>query len=168
MFTCSGAAAQGPSAVRPMRAKLAEALVDGARVSPTLRMLVDELMASDVIVHVLNNSVHESDRVAGTTRFVNSVGGRRYVRVTVDEQLPHHNRIAILAHELQHAVEVVRAPWVVDRRSFGRLYQSLGVDSCVCRSGTCYETVDAQRIEARVLREVRAAASGTEVRTAER
>jgi hypothetical protein len=145
--------------VRTMPPVLAATLVEGARVSPTLRALLDELALSDVIVHIVGAPVHQSRRLAGTMRFVDTVGGRRYLRVTVDERLPHDVRTAILAHELQHAVEVARAAWVVDVRSFGLLYRHIGTPSCACDGSACYETIDAQRTEARVLREMRRAAT---------
>lgn len=151
--------AQEVAAVRVLPPVLAATLADSARQSPTLRALVDELALSDLIVHILGAPVYQSRRLAGTMHFVSTVGGRRYLRITVDEGLPRDVRAAILAHELQHAVEVARARWVVDVRSLGLLYERIGRRSCACRRGACYETVDAQRTEARVLMEMRRAAT---------
>jgi hypothetical protein len=75
--------------------------------------------------------------------------------LAVDETLPPAPRAALLGHELMHAVEVARSPWVTDQASFASLYRQIG--SRLDSSGglTEYETVAAQRAGAAVLAEIR-------------
>lgn len=146
-----------PSPVRVLPGILATTLEEGARASSTLRGLIDELQQSDLIVHVTGVPLRPNRRIAGTTRFISATGGHRYLRITVDERLPPLLRAAILAHELQHAVEVARTPRVLDVRSFAQLYRHIGRPTCACVNQTCYETTAARRTEAQVLFEMRRA-----------
>lgn len=148
-----------PSAVRVLPEVLAATLQEGTRFSSTLRALVDELEQSDLIVYVLGAPAHHRRRVAGTMQFVLAAGGRRYLRITVDERIPKDARIATLAHELQHAVEVARAPSVTDLRSFGQLYRQIGTRLCICVTQACYDTPEAKRTGERVLADLRDAAA---------
>ena len=50
----------------------------------------------------------------------------RYVRVTVRADLPMAENIALLGHELMHAVEVADASGVRDELSFHHHYESIG------------------------------------------
>jgi hypothetical protein len=116
--------------IRVLSPRLARTLSDAARRSPTLRTLVHELERSDLIVHVTGRPPFDSHgltrRLAGTMRYVTTTPTRRFLRITVDETLPPALCAAVLAHELWHAVEVARAPHVVDRTSFGALYRHIG------------------------------------------
>ena len=104
----------------------------------------------------------------GTLQFVVRAGGRRLLRITIDERLAADRRAAALAHELQHAAEIADATFVVDQASFAALYREIGHESGGDPHTNCFETPEAVRFGARVLSEFRAAASSArrEARTA--
>ena len=51
-----------------------------------------------------------SRATAGHISLLTASGGRRYLRVSLDRNLLGCERIAILAHELHHAVEIAESP----------------------------------------------------------
>jgi hypothetical protein len=65
-------------------------------------------------------------RVAGRLLFVSAAGGLRYVVVRLARLQSRAQQIAILAHELQHAVEIADTPAIVDGPSLAREYQRFG------------------------------------------
>ena len=72
-----------------------------------VRTLVAQLESSNVIVHIVPSSQMPGG-IGGTTQFVTSRGGYRYLRITLAADLGLRVRSAILGHELQHACEVAR------------------------------------------------------------
>lgn len=143
--------------VRVLSARVAETLEQGCAVSPTIRALMDELSQSDLIVHVVGMGVEPRRPYSGNLKFVQSAGGRRYLRIAIDERLPADHRAAILAHELQHAVEVARNGFVVDQATLAVLYKHIGYETGRDPDRRRYETDDARRIAALVLADLRTA-----------
>src|SRR5262249_56071864 len=92
-----------------VNAELRAALTVGTRVSPTLDRLVEEIEHSDLIVYVMFERARQR-AVAAHVGFMTAAGGRRYVHVALDPALQGPNLIGMLAHELQHAAEIARAP----------------------------------------------------------
>ena len=136
--------------VRPLDPVLSRILHESYQHSPTVRSLVDQLEQSDVIAHVVSRTRQTTH--AGTLHFVTAGHGVRFVRITIDSALPRRSRAAVLAHELQHAVEVAQATWVADEPSFARLYRTIGRASG--QGQMHYETAAAERIGARVFAEL--------------
>ena len=86
------------------------------------------------------------------------VGGRgewRYLRIAVDFQGAPNRVIALLAHELQHAVEVAQAPEARDGESLEKMFSHLAIPGC--GGSTCYETQASKDVEYAVGDELRAA-----------
>ena len=141
----------GAAAVpRPVDAWSDAVLTLARQRSALVRAMVSELEASNVIVHV------ESSRllpfgVGGVTRFVTSQGGYRYIRITLSIWLTPSDRVAILGHELQHAVELARAD-VSDRDGVRRLLQAEGY---TVRGEDFYETRAALLVEREIRGELR-------------
>src|ERR1051325_5279266 len=108
--------------------------------SAVVRTLIDTLDRSNVIVHI-QSSNELPIGIRGTTRFVVSRGGYRYLRITIREQLSKEMRVAILAHELQHANEIAGSP-ADTVMALRQLFQQCGM-----RDGNYFETRAAQRIE---------------------
>jgi hypothetical protein len=136
--------------VRPLQDRVREALDLSYASSPTVRRLVDELESSDVVVHLLARD--EGPGPQGTLRFVTAAPGARFVRVTVDTGLSDRELGALIGHELQHAVEVARAPWVRDQRSFAALYRRVGHPTN--RVARHYDTAEARLVAQRVFIEL--------------
>jgi hypothetical protein len=101
-------------------------LIDaGARESASLQALIRRLERSDVVVYVECDADLQS-RVAGRLLFVSSAGGLRYVVVRLARLRSRAQQIGILAHELQHAVEIADTPAIVDGPSLAREYRRFG------------------------------------------
>ncbi len=138
--------------VRALDASLLDLLIAGYQASPTIRDLVDRLDRSDVIVH-LERLTSPAPGIGGTLRFVGRAGGFRYVRIAIDTSRKPH-ALALLAHELQHALEVAGDPHAVDEASFEALYRRIGR---LCRRRTTrveFDTAAAQAVTQQVLDEV--------------
>jgi hypothetical protein len=153
------------SVIRIMNSTLAETLTELHEVSPTARAIVSELDRSDLVIHVMPLPPVRRRLFTGTTHFVTSVGGRRIVRVAVDQTLPDDRRAAALAHELYHALEVARATWVVDRDGFAKLYRSIGHKSGGDQHTECYETPAAVNAGLRARAEFRSAVAASRDRS---
>jgi hypothetical protein len=145
--------------VRTLDGHVADMLAIGYQRSATFRRLVDRLEDSDVIVHIERRAI-----VSGTAfmHFVTQAGGNRYLRVTLDTELAPDAAVPLLGHELQHAVEVARAPWVVDVASFGDLYRAIGHSSCEDPPRRCFDTTAAVDAGRRVRMELRHRAAATD------
>ena len=63
-------------------------------------------------------------------------------------------QIAVLGHELQHALEIGRAPQVVDLGTLRDFYRLTGVESCLDSRQECYDTPLAQSMGHMVYAEV--------------
>jgi hypothetical protein len=124
----------------------------GAADSQTFRDLLRALGESDLIVHV-----QPVDRLptAGQTYFVGATASVRYVRIEVVPSGSTNEMVALIGHELQHAVEIAHEPQIRDRRSLALFYRSIAGNSSAT---TDYDSVAARIIEDRVKREVAGAA----------
>ncbi len=137
--------------VRGLDPFAAAALERGQDRSQRFRELVQELNRSDVIVHVVTG-VGFTSGVAGTTRFVASLGGARYLRVDLASTLSFDWQVVILAHELQHACEVARSA-ASSSGDVRALYQDIG--KAVPGYSDVFETTDAVRTGEDVRQELR-------------
>jgi len=118
---------------RPLDPIAADAFDRAVARSARVRSLVATLEASNVIVHIESTRLMPAG-ISGTTRFVISRGGYRYVRISIDAELPRGTRAAILGHELQHACEVAESG-ADNSDEIRRLFEREGE-----RSGLFYET----------------------------
>jgi hypothetical protein len=139
--------------IRSSETELLGALAEGARVSPTLRRLVDRLEASDVVVYLMFDR-HSSPRTAGHLSLLTAVPGRRYLRVSIDRRNDGCRRLAILGHELQHAVEIAEAASVTSEATLAALYRRIGFRSGDARLD-CFDSVGAILAGRAVEKEVR-------------
>ena len=120
-----------PSRLRAVDAG-ADVLIDAAVTrSETVRQLVAELEASDLIVYVAADSNRLRPDVHGAMRFVGTgAGPDRILRIDVRRGDPGSTTafivaIATLAHELMHALEIAAAAHVVDAVSFELFYKDV-------------------------------------------
>lgn len=144
-------AAQGGELVRPMDPQAVQACDYGREASASFRALLAAFEAGHVVVHVVSGEVRVFG-TAGTTRLVGAAGDWRYLRITVDPDLPLDQRTAVLAHELQHAREIATAA-AVTQREVRRLYERIGQP--VNGSPDTFETREAMSAGTRVWRELR-------------
>jgi len=108
VLTSPPAAAAEKLTLRPLDPIAAEAFERAVSRSQRVRTLVATLESSNVIVHIETSRLLPAG-LGGTTRFVTSRGGYRYLRITIHADLPTEARAAILGHELQHACEVAES-----------------------------------------------------------
>ena len=122
------------------------ALIDaGLSRSATFRSLVSALDESDVIVYI-EPKVTRQNLGGYLAHQVVARGGYRYLHVAVETKGSDGRLIPLLAHELQHAVEVAQAPKAVDAKSLEDLFDGLSV-KFGCGGTTCSETQAAKDIE---------------------
>jgi hypothetical protein len=114
--------------IRTTDLRLRTLITDGVRGSPTFRALVDRLVASDVVVYLRSEEALPS-RADGRLAFIAAAGGYRYVVVRLRPMRSRAHQIALLGHELRHAVEIADAPLVVDTASLAREYERIGYAS---------------------------------------
>jgi hypothetical protein len=137
--------------IRSTDRRLRSLLEDGVRLSPTLRALVARLRASDVVVYLQCDGYHAPD---GRLTFLSSAGGYRYVVVRM-ARFPRLQQIAMMAHELQHAVEIADHPSIVDGPSLVREYQRIGYENPWNQlPGVAFDTQAAVRVGEQVLKEL--------------
>jgi hypothetical protein len=98
---------------------------EAVEISPSFRALVDRLVESDVIVYVMRDRSLPSQR-DGQINFITAAGGQRYLAVRVRFGLSPPRYAGIIAHELQHAVEIADAPGVVDDTTLAAEYERMG------------------------------------------
>jgi hypothetical protein len=120
----------------------------GASESQSFRDLLTRLSESDLIVHV---QLVDRLPVAGQTYFVTATASVRYVRIEVVPVKNTRDMVALIGHELQHAVEIADAPRIRDRQSLAQFYRLMSGNSS---STTEYDSADARLMEERVRREM--------------
>jgi hypothetical protein len=114
--------------IRSIDPDLLDDVMRGAGVSPTLQRLVDRLESSDVVVY-LTFDRGMAPNTAGRTTLMATVPGRRYLRISIDRRNFGCQRLAILGHELQHAVEIADAAAAIDQEGVASLYRTIGFRS---------------------------------------
>src|SRR3954454_5158043 len=99
------------------------ALLDaGISRSPLFRGLVAALDDSDVIVYIEPKLARQN--LGGYLRHhVVARGGYRYLRIVIEIQGSESRLIPVLAHELQHAIEIARSPAARDARQMQNVFE---------------------------------------------
>jgi hypothetical protein len=110
--------------LRPMDAQTRGLVQAGREQSPSFSALVDRLAATDVVVYV--TCARLRSHLDGELTFLSAAGGLRYVVVRLAPHLNRQRRIAILGHELQHALEIAERPEIVDSTTLARAYEQFG------------------------------------------
>jgi hypothetical protein len=129
-------------------------LRSGLQRSPTFRAIVDRLEASDLIVEVQCGRL-KSTLLAGSTVLLTAQPSVRYVLVEFACPRSEPSALAILGHELRHALEIASAPWVADELSLEKLYTQIGFLNCLQTGGFGdFETADALEAGERVHHEL--------------
>jgi hypothetical protein len=136
--------------VRATDPRAQEWISAGRSASRTFRTLLNRLSQSDLIVYV-----EIVDRIiggaAGHMYFVTATGSARYVRIEVVASGDFGGMVALVGHELQHAVEVADAPRVRDKSTLAMLYLGMSENGL---GRTSYDSIAARVTEERVKREL--------------
>ena len=136
--------------VRVRHAQLGPFLREAIEKSATTREMVATLDASDVIVYFELLPGMPATLPAGLS-YAGSGGRFRYLRIALNPANTRAQMIAMIGHELQHAVEIAAEPEVRSRRDLRTFYKRIGVSSGV---GTTWDTEAARHVGRRVAREV--------------
>lgn len=142
---------EGGRRIRPTDSRLADILQDGVLRSATLRGLVDHIEAGNVVVY-LESEQNMPGLLLGTLTWIGANNSLRFVRATIKVRPKSNALVASIAHELQHVVEVVNAPWVMDDRTLRALYAGIGNRTSV--SEEVWDTAAARWTTQQVLREL--------------
>jgi len=135
--------------IRAMDVPIRKLLKKGVRHSPSFAALVTRLQDSDVYVYV-ELVERLPGALEGRLMMLPTAHGHRYVRIQIALRGSPDDSVAVLGHELQHAVEVADALDVTDQAGMGRLYERIG-----SRSGEhIYDTIAAQEMGRTVRREL--------------
>ena len=111
--------------LRPVDAVARGVLEVGRERSELFHSLADRVDRSDVIVYIsTSNSLPNG--VDGRLQLVAVVSKVRYLLITIRRDLTADRLVAMLGHELMHAVEVAEDRAVVDNDSLRRLYARIG------------------------------------------
>lgn len=146
------AVAASPVRVRSANGRIRLALRHGSAHSERFRELLETLGASDVIVHIEDGRCQVLEP-AGCIQVAAAAKGARYLRIAVKAKASMLQLVPILAHELQHAVEIAEAPEVVDAATMQNYFGRIGQR----RTKGVYETTQAIDVAAEVLRQLQAA-----------
>ncbi len=118
--------------------------------SATFRELVANLASTDIIVYVQPRFL-STQTVAGGLQFVSVTPTARILRVVINLHVigtDHSGAIAMLGHELRHALEVADAPQVRSVAAFNEHYRRHQADT------DRYDTAAARRTEREVRSEL--------------
>ena len=165
MSSALAAERDGGPRLRPQDPRSVQALKEGAARSTTFRALVNRIEASDLIVYLAVTPTLKSS-LSGALTWMTRAGGFRYVRASISNELTFDQMIASVAHELQHAVEVVEDASVTDERSLVALYKRIGQPSRAA-GPSGWETLAAQRTGTQVRRELVATPTVVMARTSD-
>ena len=125
--------------VRATSPAITRLLARGYKRSPTLAAIITKLQHSDVFVYI-----EEVPRLPGALEgrlmMLPRAHDARYVRIQVALRGSPEDTIALIGHELQHALEVAEAPSVSDQGALERLYTRIGVSGGAHQ----YDTLAAQ------------------------
>ena len=127
--------------VRSTDRRIAELLQVGVDRSATFANLVRSINASDVIVYI-EAARALPNALAGRLLLLPMAAHQRYLRIQVRADLPSHDLIALIGHELRHALEIAEDPSVRDSPAMLSLYQRIGHPSAGALHS--YDTVAAQ------------------------
>jgi hypothetical protein len=121
MLVAEQGAGEAPSPPSPIRTELRDLAQLAARTyeqSATFRDLVATLKSTDVVVYLTYGECAEDANAC--LRFVSKAGPHRYLLVKLDPFRSPFEQPGLLAHELQHAVDIGQDAQIVDRPSFFR------------------------------------------------
>lgn len=129
-------------------------LTAGEAYAPAFRRALRQLEASDVVAYVRFDPRLRRP-VGGEISFVGATAGIRYVQIRLLLQDEVSHAIAILGHELTHAVEIALDPTIVDPRSMASAYLATALAVRVRAGKPIVDTGDARVAGDEVMRELR-------------
>ena len=139
--------------LKPADAEMRRLILEGHARSAVFRGLVDEIQRSNAVV-VVQFGLCANGRIRSCVSNVDGDVQRRHIRIKLNTTATDDRLIATIAHELQHAVEIVRDPDTVDVATTLLLYRRIGTRDCRTGLTDKCETEAALRIETLVNEEL--------------
>jgi hypothetical protein len=136
--------------VRTVDAHVTGLIEEGLKRSVTFGDLLAAVNASDVIVYIQRVD-RLAPTVAGQLMIVPVPNAQRYLRIQILRQLSPEQSIALIGHELRHALEIATAPEVRDQKGLIALYRRIGEPGGGVHT---FDTRAAQNAGRRVMREL--------------
>ena len=131
--------------VRTSEPRIARLIDAGIAGSATFRRLIATLNESDVIVYIEPKRTRQA--LGGyLAHNIVAQGQYRYLHISVEIGGAEHRLVSLLAHELQHAVEVALTPDARDAAGLERMANRLAI-AFGCGGTTCFETQAAKDVE---------------------
>ena len=131
-------------------------LREGSDRSETLRALIGTLEESRWRVFIRRGQCKATALRSCLLHFIGTSRGEPYLQIVITLAGRHRDQVIVsLAHELQHALEVARAPEVVDVATLRALFRRIGFVRVRTGLVTAYETRAAEQVSHAVLRELR-------------
>jgi hypothetical protein len=136
---------------RALSPSIAALIGDAVERSQVVVSLMKELERSNVVAYVTDSPPWALANPASYMVFLSREAGMRYVLVRINRWgLSPPERIVLLGHELQHALEVAAAPEVQNASGLAQLYQRIGWSG----GGDKYESAAAQAVSQKIRREL--------------
>jgi hypothetical protein len=139
--------------VRAADKTMADVITSGLKRSGTFAHLVLALNKSDVIVYIESGQVLPRT-IVGRLLLAAGPEGTRYLRIQVSGHPGSNDMIALVGHELRHALEVAESPEVRDEAGLIALYERIGHPTNVPEMHQ-YDTMAAQDAGRRVKAELK-------------
>jgi hypothetical protein len=114
--------------VRAADARIKQYLSEGLERSATFARLLSALNDSDVIVYIERVPTLPRETM-GRLTIVPMGNGPRYLRIQIRSDVAGSEAIALIGHEMRHALEVAEAPRVRDNAGLIELYERIGHSS---------------------------------------
>lgn len=144
--------------VRGADAEMYRMIREADELSSTFQSLVDEIQRSDAVVMV-QFGLCAAGQFRSCVVHVTGDDRQRHIRILVNTRTTGDRLLATIAHELQHAVEIVRDPQARDAESALALFRRIAMGKCKQGLSDVCETAAAQQVEGAVLEELYAARS---------
>jgi hypothetical protein len=128
-----------------------ELINEGVYRSRTFERLISRLEQTDVLVYIVHTPITDGGWEGHFLHRTTKIGGVRYLWIAIRPRRGHDRLIAVLAHELQHALEVAQVPEIQTGEQIRSLFEKIGYPC----PGSCFETHAAVEMQQRVLAELR-------------
>ncbi len=110
--------------VRPQSTRADELLQDAMRRSATIGGLLAMIDQSDVLVFL--DVVYDPSALLGRTAVIGATTQGRLLHVALSGRVAPDRLVELLGHELQHVIEIARAPEIRDALTLARVYSRVG------------------------------------------
>lgn len=113
-------------AVRSEQADVMVLLLEGYERSPTLKSLVDAIGETNGIVYIQTGRCPVPGLRGCLLHIIYGNGGFRYLWIRIRAAAEPLELVSTMAHELQHALEVLQQPWIRTGLDLLQFYRSPG------------------------------------------